>query len=218
VRSNPTPAKAAPDATAMLRWLQGAGAPGGSATVLDMEEATTRAYVAAYGERLHAGGFAVLVYESIDASNPTLDGRFVADPGATVLFPGSVATQYAYEGAYDLSWVTPAVPLWEVNPPRPEPAAGPVPFRGVVEIVRGVGWFPLPPAQSGARVVSVDVDEPDPADVGRYVPVPAYAGASGALAPDGATTGHRTLVFGPGPFGPAADGRYSFTYWLETSS
>lgn len=210
VRSSPTPAKGRPDAAAMLSWLRANAAPAGSSIFVDVETAVTAGYLVAFGAAMHAGGFSVLVYESIAnrGTNPALDGRFVADPGATGLFPGSVATQYAYEGAFDLDYVTEAVPLWDANPPA-GPAAGaggPVPFRAHVAIAHGAGWFALPGTQRGGDVVAVDVDDVDPAALGHYAAVPAYAGPT----PDG-----RVLVFGAGPQGPAPDGLYGFTYWYE---
>lgn len=126
VRSDPTPGAAGADAAGMLAWLARNRAPRGVATFLDLETSVTSDYVTIYGDRLHAAGFRVLVYTSISNMQQTLalDGHFVADPGALDLYPGSVATQYGYRGAYDLSWITPAVPLWSPHAEEVPPMCG----------------------------------------------------------------------------------------------
>ncbi len=130
VRSNPTPTKATADGQGAVAWLLRNGAPQGIATFLDLETAVTPAYVDAYGAVLHAAGFRVLPYTSRVnmGKNPPLDGYFVADPTdpPKTLYQGSVATQYAYMGAYDLSVITASVPLWLRPAPAPTPAPAPV--------------------------------------------------------------------------------------------
>lgn len=141
VRSNPTPTKATADGHGMVAWLIRNLAPQGCSTFLDLETAVTPAYVAAYGALLHAAGFRVLPYTSRTnmQTNPALDGYFVADPTdtAAVLYPGSVATQYAYDGTFDLSVITDAVPLWPVaqTPPTPAPTPPAQPAGGPAMLV-----------------------------------------------------------------------------------
>ena len=173
VRSNPTPAQGATDAQAMLAWLARNGAPKGTATVLDLETAVTPAYVNDYGGAMHAAGYKVLPYGSRSTlfANPKLDGYFVADPGAVGMYPGSVATQYAYDGAYDLSWITDAVPLWDANPPQASPTPAPAPSTATLTSVTvntqtGNGWAltTIP----WARFLAVTMQGSDPAVNGRY--------------------------------------------------
>lgn len=222
VRSNPTPAHAAPDAAAFIAWLKAHGAPEGCATFLDLEGAVTAPYVNAYGNAMHMAGFKVLPYTEGHnmEQTPPLDGHFLADPEDTSgeIEPGTVATQFGYHGAFDISAIADTVELWEANPPPStepsspasplpdEDAPGAAPFHGEVSITAGEGWFGLPDGQTADHVVGVDVDTHNPAVAGRYVAVPAYVGAA---------TDRQSLVFGPGPFGPAADGSYGFTYWYE---
>ena len=180
VRSNPTPAQAGPDAAAMRTWLARNGAPKGTATALDLETAVTPAYVNDYGGSMHAAGYKVLPYGSRSTlfSNPKLDGYFVADPGAVGMYPGSVATQYAYDGAYDLSWITDAVPLWDANPPQASPARTPVPSTSTLVPVTvttqtGNGWTltSLP----WSRFLAVTMQGADPEADHRYWKGNAYA-------------------------------------------
>ena len=105
VRSNP--GNAAEDAAAFIAWLRANGVPDGCATVLDLETRIDVAYVNAFGAALHAAGYLVLPYGSSSTlfQNPALDGYFVASPGATGIRPGCVATQYAYDGSYDLDYI-----------------------------------------------------------------------------------------------------------------
>ena len=123
VRSNP--GNAAEDAAAFIAWLRANGVPDGCATVLDLETRIDVAYVNAFGAALHAAGYLVLPYGSSSTlfQNPALDGYFVASPGATGIRPGCVATQYAYDGSYDLDYIADSVVLWN-KAPAPDPAPG----------------------------------------------------------------------------------------------
>lgn len=40
---------------------------------------------------------------------------WIAQPGATGLYPGSVATQYAFKGAYDVSWLADEIPGFDLE-------------------------------------------------------------------------------------------------------
>lgn len=149
VRSDPTPGAAHADAAGMLAWLARNHAPSGIASFLDLETAVTPTYVDAYGAAMHAAGVQVLVYTSVSnmQQTPRLDGHFVADPGAQGLYPGSVATQHMYTNTYDLSYITPAVPLWDHAARKGDPMSGAgiaipadTPQRHVVATRTGVLW------------------------------------------------------------------------------
>lgn len=131
VRSDPSN-DAASDAAAMLAWLRANEVPTGVATVLDLETAVDPAYVNAYAAALHEGGYLVLPYGSKSTlfKNPACDGYFVADPGANGVDPNTVATQYLYEGSWDLSFISDEVNLWNTQPPAPAPPAPPTPPPG----------------------------------------------------------------------------------------
>jgi hypothetical protein len=68
-----------------------------------------------------------------------------------------------------------------------------------VEIVSGVGWAHLPAGILAGQVENCVLAELDPSKDGYYK-VPSFVGVS--------TDGK--LLFGPGPYGPAADGWYTF--------
>ncbi len=51
---------------------------------------------------------------------------WVADPGATGLFPGSVATQYSYQGVYDVSWLADRIPGFDPDPLEEHPMYDPI--------------------------------------------------------------------------------------------
>jgi hypothetical protein len=143
-------------------------------------------------------------------------GQHICGPG-TCGYPPADGTQWVDHGTWDESLLadgffgTPA-PVRPVIQPAPA-LAGPVVNHPedlmnsqhiTVLIGGGKGWT-LTPAGATGKIVSVVVDEQDPAVVGSYPPVPAFAGPS--------SDGH--LVFGAGPFGPAPDGEYGFTVnWL----
>lgn len=129
VRSNPTAANVVTDANAALAWLRGNFVPAGSAVCLDLETAVDVSYVNSFGALLHDAGYKVLPYGSSGSlfKNPAIDGYFVAEPHATAIDPRSVATQFEYEGSYDLSWVLPTVDLWDTQPPAPKPNPTPTP-------------------------------------------------------------------------------------------
>lgn len=114
VRSNPEQASAAADAAAAVIALHSMGCPPGSSVMLDLETAVDPPYVSAFGAAMHQVGYRVLPYGSRSTifQNPALDGYFTAHPGATAIDPGAVGTQFAYAGAYDLSWILDTVPLW----------------------------------------------------------------------------------------------------------
>lgn len=148
---------------------------------------------------------------------------FVADAGEEALFAAINASPWCPKcqtGHYPVALYdaiqavkspapAPATTSPDAAPAPPEEAGPPsevVPFRAQVVIENGQGWFAMPSGQTAGHVVSVDVDDVNPAELGRYVKVPAYTGAA---------TDRASLVFGPGPEGPAADGTYGFTYWYS---
>jgi len=129
VRSNPVQANSVLDANAMVAWLHAHKVPAGVATVLDLETAVAPAYVNSYASILHAAGYRVLPYGSTSTlfNNPKCDGYFSAEPGAKSIDARCVATQYGYEGTYDLSWIEDTVSLWDTAPPAPKPKPKPLP-------------------------------------------------------------------------------------------
>lgn len=117
------------------------------------------------------------------------------------------------QGEYDEDVVlTPNYPWWASSTPAPAPtppsyqetSMRSIPVQ--VEILGGEGWCACPvPA---AKVVSVTVQDQNPADVGHYPTVPSFAGVatqSGPNAPNGA------LVFHGG-----ANGVYGVNVWAVT--
>lgn len=115
VRSNPNVASAANDAATMISWLKSYKVPTDTSIMLDLETVVDGAYVTTFGNAMHAAGYLVLPYGSEDSlfHNPVLDGYWVAKPDATSIDSRCVATQYAYDGDYDLSWIADSVPLWD---------------------------------------------------------------------------------------------------------
>ncbi len=121
VRSDPAQAIGSDDAVLALDQLRALGAPGGCTVVLDLETAVTGSFVRGFGAQM-APQHPVIVYGSSSTlfENPALAGYFVAKPGATATPAGCVAVQYAEDvdgGAYDLSWISSTVPLWDTRPP-----------------------------------------------------------------------------------------------------
>lgn len=134
VRSNPTQCDPHVDASAFMAWLLAHNVPSGAVVSLDLETAVDPAYVQTFETLLYNDGHPVLPYGSRSSlfQNPQGGGYFVADPGATGLYvePGKlvVATQYAYDGSYDLSFFADSLVLWQhPNPPTPAPAPVPAP-------------------------------------------------------------------------------------------
>ena len=125
VRSNPNLNDVTGDVTKFVTWLRSNQVPAGSAVVLDLETAVNVAYVNGFGAGLRNAGYKVLPYGSKSSlfQNPELDGYFVADPGAKGVDENTVATQFAYDGTYDLSYIADSVPLWDAKPPAPIPPA-----------------------------------------------------------------------------------------------
>lgn len=124
VRSNPGNVSYISDAEMFLRWLDNNQVPPGVVTVLDLETAVDPYYVNGYGQLMHQAGYKVWTYGSTNYlfQNPALDGYFAADPtGVEHLYPGTVATQYATLGAYDLSVIAAGAALWD----RTNPGGGP---------------------------------------------------------------------------------------------
>jgi len=216
VRSNPAGANPTADAEAFWSWLRALGCPLGSATVLDLETAINPAYVTAFGNAMHFGGYRVLPYGSTSTlfQNPVLDGYWAAKPGPATIPSNCLGVQYGQggNGAWDLDLFSAAIPLWDTRPPLPPPP--PVIYPGdamqsnsiTVQIAGGHGWSPSPvPA---AQVVNcVPLDE-NPEDVGRYDSLPSFQGLAtqaGPNAPNGA------LVFA----GPV-DGTFGFVVWSTT--
>lgn len=141
VRSNPTPTMASSDAMAMVAWLRRNGAPRGCATFLDLEGSVTPSYVTAYGAFVHGyGGFLTLPYTALSNmdATPVLAGHFLSHPGPAALWPGTVATQFAFKGSYDLSLITDTVPLWTVYHLTPEVASMSVTIATGIVAVTGV--------------------------------------------------------------------------------
>lgn len=116
VRSNPQTHDPAGDAGQAVAWLKAHNAPKGIVVVLDLETAIDPAYVNGFGTQLHASGYKVWPYGSKSTlwRNPSLDGYFVADPtGKDHVLSGSVATQFSFNGSYDLDDVANSGVLWD---------------------------------------------------------------------------------------------------------
>lgn len=131
VRSDPANFNGQSEANQFVNWLHSHNVPKGITVCLDLEVAIDTAYVNAFNTTLSAFGYRVMKYGSKDFifGNPkTSGGTFVADPTGIphmVTIGDTVATQYAFDNQYDLSWVLDNVPLWKVrgngngNPPPP---------------------------------------------------------------------------------------------------
>jgi hypothetical protein len=125
VRSDPSSFNGAVEGAAFLAWLHGHSVPMNTCVILDLETAIDTTYVNAFNLTLKAGGFKLTKYGSSSTiwSNPKTDGgTFVADPTGTPHMDttgDTIATQYAFDGAYDLSDVmdNTIVPLWDAHPP-----------------------------------------------------------------------------------------------------
>lgn len=133
VRSNPNgAANAAADASLFIAWLLSHKVPAGSHVILDLEVAIDAAYVLTFDAALLKVGYKTTKYGSLDFifQNPkTSGGTFVANPTGVphMLTDGdTVATQYLFAGAYDLSLVfdQASLELWDTQsttPPIPVP-------------------------------------------------------------------------------------------------
>ena len=142
---------------------------------------------------------------------------WLARPGVDESIPSwAVAVQFDFAGPYDRSAVCnywpglrpTAVTTTPVPPPPPGFSEGTDAVHvevGQVEIKGSRGFFTLPTPPDIGKVVSVNVFGQTPSVVGEYVPVPAFVSVS---------SDRSTLEFGPGPYGPVADGVYGFEYWL----
>jgi hypothetical protein len=134
VRSNPQQVSAALDVALFTAWLHGHHVPMGTCVCLDYETAVDTGYVNTFNLGLRAAGYRLTKYGSQSTiwQNPKTDGgTFVALPGhpdELTTEGDTVATQYAFDGAYDLSITKDQAgfPLWDAHPPAP-PAAGPFP-------------------------------------------------------------------------------------------
>ena len=124
VRSDPSGYDGHAEAGAFTSWLRSHNVPRGVSVVLDLETAVNGSYVDAFNSSMGAAGWKVMKYGSLGSifGNPkTGGGTFVADPTGQphmVSEGDTVATQYAFDGAYDLSLVKDTVPLWDARPPR----------------------------------------------------------------------------------------------------
>lgn len=112
VRSNPNGGpQAIADATQFVAWLIDHKVPSGSHVILDLETAVDTAYVMTFDAALLKVGYKTTKYGSLSSiwQNPkTSGGTFVANPTGVphMLSEGdTVATQYDFAGAYDLSLV-----------------------------------------------------------------------------------------------------------------
>lgn len=122
VRNNPGGAHTpSADAARMLMWLHDNAVPKGTCTILDLETTVAPTWVQQYDALMVRAGYTVAKYGSLGFifRNPrTSGGTFVAAPKVTsmVTTGDTVATQFEYDGTFDLSWVLRSVPLW----PNPE--------------------------------------------------------------------------------------------------
>lgn len=127
VRSDPGNYNGETEGNEFVNWLHANKVPNKITVVLDLETAIDAAYVNAFNNTLAKFSFYTMKYGSKDFifSNPkTSGGTFVADPTQTphmVTEGDTVATQYAFDGTYDLSWVSQTVKVWDKsgkgNPP-----------------------------------------------------------------------------------------------------
>ena len=123
VRSN-AGASASADAASFVSWLKSMGCPNGVCTVLDLETLVDPTYVSAYGAAMHEASFYVLPYGSVSTlfSNPALDGYFASDPtGTEHYYPNTVATQWAYDGSFDLDIISGNLELWNIQTGKADP-------------------------------------------------------------------------------------------------
>lgn len=162
VRSNPTgSAQAQSDAKNAIGWLESHNVPKGTTICLDLEIAVNTAYVTAFNNALEVVGYKVMKYGSLDFifKNPkTSGGTFVADPtgNAHMVTTGdTVATQYKFAGAYDLSLVLPTVPLWDTKPPVNAEPAFTNPVISAEFLVR-FSWNAIEGATSGYHFMIVN--------------------------------------------------------------
>lgn len=131
VRSNPvdTVNDGAVEGAAFLAWLHGHAVPMGVCVTLDLETAVATNYVNGFNGVLASGGYKVIKYGSQSTiwQNPkTNGGTYVADPTGTPHMDtvgDTVATQYAFDGSFDLSLYKSQsqLPLWALHadpPPR----------------------------------------------------------------------------------------------------
>jgi hypothetical protein len=140
VRSNPSGFNGAIEGALFVAWLHGHGVPMGACVCLDLETAINAAYVNSFNLVLRAAGYRLTKYGSTSTiwQNPKTDGgTYVAEPGATGMDTtgDTIATQFAYDGVYDLSWVMaqPIAPLWDTKPVIVPPVSPPTPtpmFKG----------------------------------------------------------------------------------------
>jgi hypothetical protein len=131
VRSNPAEHDGAAEAALFAAWLHSHKVPQGVCVCLDLETAISNIYVQRFNSAMRAAGYKVVKYGSKGNifKNPKTDGgTFVADPQSDKKpFMGTtgdtVATQYAFDGAYDLSLVKDniIVPLWDIHGPDGPP-------------------------------------------------------------------------------------------------
>jgi len=125
VRSNPAQHDGAAEAALFAAWLHSHKVPQGTCVCLDLETAISTIYVQRFNSGMRAAGYKVIKYGSKGSifKNPQTDGgTFVADPQKDKQpFMDStgdtVATQYAFDGQYDLSLVrnNKIVPLWDIS-------------------------------------------------------------------------------------------------------
>ena len=142
VRSNPSGFNGAIEGALFVAWLHGHGVPMGACVCLDLETAINAAYVNSFNLALRAAGYRLTKYGSTSTiwQNPKTDGgTFVADPTQVphmVTTGDTIATQYAFDGAYDLSDVMDdgIVPLWDTKPVIVPPVNPPIPTGNVKEI------------------------------------------------------------------------------------
>lgn len=156
VRSNPNGAtEGATEAAEMIAWLKAHNVPLGVSVILDLETAVDTAYVNAFNSTMAAAGYHTTKYGSSSTifKNPrTTGGTFVADPTGTphmYSIGDTVATQYAFDGGYDLSMVEDqtVLDLWDTNPTSTEPAF-PVPVPIPAEIAVVLEWNTVIGAES----------------------------------------------------------------------
>jgi hypothetical protein len=123
----PDPAgNAAAQAADCLAALKALGVPKGVAYSLDMETSGAAGFVHEFAAATEAEYLCVPYGSSGNVfSLPVRAGYWVADPTGQPHFyphPGVVGTQWLFAGAYDESWFTVTLPLWDTRPAKP--AAG----------------------------------------------------------------------------------------------